>query len=106
MRNALTVDVEDYFHVAAFARQIDPATWDRFPLRVERNTHRLLELFSDVAGFPVCAGWGGAGSVAHDEDRYRGVISRGGPSDFSDDDAARATVVKVINVVGARPNFM
>lgn len=46
MQNALTVDVEDYFHVAAFARQIDPATWDRFPLRVERNTHRLLELFA------------------------------------------------------------
>ena len=46
MQNALTVDVEDYFHVAAFARQIDPATWDQFPLRVERNTHRLLELFA------------------------------------------------------------
>ncbi len=47
MRNALTVDVEDYFHVAAFARQIDPATWDRFPLRVERNAHRLLDLFAE-----------------------------------------------------------
>ena len=47
MRNALTVDVEDYLHVAAFARHIDPATWDRFPPRVERNTHRLLELFAD-----------------------------------------------------------
>lgn len=47
MRNALTVDVEDYFHVAAFARQIDPAIWDRFPLRVERNTHRLLDLFAE-----------------------------------------------------------
>lgn len=46
----LTVDVEDYFHVAAFARQIDPATWDRFPLRVERNTHRLLELFAEREG--------------------------------------------------------
>jgi polysaccharide deacetylase family protein (PEP-CTERM system associated) len=47
MRNALTVDVEDYFHVAAFARQIDPATWDRFPLRVERNTRRLLDLLAE-----------------------------------------------------------
>lgn len=46
MQNALTVDVEDYFHVAAFARQIDPATWDRFPLRVEHNTCRLLDLFA------------------------------------------------------------
>lgn len=47
MRNALTVDVEDYFQVAAFARQIDPATWDQIPLRVERNTQRLLELFAE-----------------------------------------------------------
>jgi polysaccharide deacetylase family protein (PEP-CTERM system associated) len=44
MNNALSVDVEDYFHVAAFARQVDPATWDRFPMRVERYTHRLLDL--------------------------------------------------------------
>jgi len=47
MRNALTVDVEDYFQVAAFARQIDPAIWDRIPLRVERNTQRLLDLFAE-----------------------------------------------------------
>jgi hypothetical protein len=40
MRNALTVDVEDYFNVAAFSQQIDPATWDRFLLWVERNTQR------------------------------------------------------------------
>jgi polysaccharide deacetylase family protein (PEP-CTERM system associated) len=48
MHNALTVDVEDYFHVAAFSRQIDPATWDRFPLRVECNTRRLLDLFAEL----------------------------------------------------------
>lgn len=47
MRNALTVDVEDYFQVAAFARQIDPATWDQIPLRVERNTQHLLDLFAE-----------------------------------------------------------
>ena len=59
MRNALTVDVEDYFHVAAFARQIDPTTWDRFPLRVERNTHRLLDLFAerDVRATFFVLGW-------------------------------------------------
>ena len=59
MRNALTVDVEDYFHVAAFARQIDPATWDNFPLRVERNTRRLLDLFAerDVRATFFVLGW-------------------------------------------------
>lgn len=47
MYNALTVDVEDYFQVAAFAKEIDPATWDDIPLRVEANTYRLLDLFSE-----------------------------------------------------------
>jgi polysaccharide deacetylase family protein (PEP-CTERM system associated) len=42
--NALTVDVEDYFHVQAFANVIGRHQWDRFPTRVERNTYRLLEL--------------------------------------------------------------
>jgi polysaccharide deacetylase family protein (PEP-CTERM system associated) len=44
MLNALTIDVEDYFHVAAFACQVDPKTWDSYPLRVEKNTNRLLDL--------------------------------------------------------------
>jgi polysaccharide deacetylase family protein (PEP-CTERM system associated) len=47
MLNALTIDVEDYFHVAAFASQIDPKTWDSYPLRVERNTNRILELLGE-----------------------------------------------------------
>jgi len=47
VRNAMTVDVEDYFQVGAFAQSIDPASWDRFPPRVERNTHRLLEVFDE-----------------------------------------------------------
>jgi polysaccharide deacetylase family protein (PEP-CTERM system associated) len=47
MLNALTIDVEDYFHVAAFAHQIDPKTWDSYPLRVERNTDRILDLLGE-----------------------------------------------------------
>lgn len=43
--NALTVDVEDYFQVAAFADKIQYAKWDNFQLRVEENTNQLLELF-------------------------------------------------------------
>src|SRR5262249_22577338 len=44
--NAMTVDVEDYFHVEAFARTIDRADWATLPCRVERNTDRLLEEFA------------------------------------------------------------
>lgn len=46
--HAMTVDVEDYFHVAAFNKTIDPTTWEQWPCRVEANTHKLLQLFSDA----------------------------------------------------------
>jgi len=47
IKNALTVDVEDYFQVSAFANSIDQKDWDDHPLRVENNTHRLLDLFDE-----------------------------------------------------------
>lgn len=43
--NALTVDVEDYFHVEAFRSVVDSRKWDEFPLRVDGNTRRILDLF-------------------------------------------------------------
>jgi len=48
IRNALTVDVEDYFHVTAFADSVDRKDWDNQPLRVESNTHRLMDLFDEA----------------------------------------------------------
>jgi polysaccharide deacetylase family protein (PEP-CTERM system associated) len=42
----MTVDIEDYFHVQAFADVVARADWDRYPSRVERNTLRLLEIFA------------------------------------------------------------
>src|SRR5688572_11812526 len=45
--NAMTVDVEDYFHVSAFAAALDRNNWPKFESRVERNTHRLLDLFDE-----------------------------------------------------------
>jgi polysaccharide deacetylase family protein (PEP-CTERM system associated) len=44
----LTVDVEDWFHVENFRQIIHPSTWPSFESRVERNTYRLLELFSEI----------------------------------------------------------
>jgi polysaccharide deacetylase family protein (PEP-CTERM system associated) len=44
MRNVLSVDVEDYFHVEAFASQISCDQWDSFQCRVEKNVARILEL--------------------------------------------------------------
>jgi polysaccharide deacetylase family protein (PEP-CTERM system associated) len=49
VRNALSVDVEDWFHVGAFERVISPADWPDLECRVEANTDRLLHMF-DSAG--------------------------------------------------------
>lgn len=44
--NALTVDVEDYYQVEAFADVVRREDWTHWQPRVESNTHRLLELFA------------------------------------------------------------
>jgi polysaccharide deacetylase family protein (PEP-CTERM system associated) len=41
--NALTVDVEEWFHVCGVPH-LDRATWDALPTRVELTTRRLLDL--------------------------------------------------------------
>lgn len=46
MLNAMTIDVEDYFHVTAFASDVDRAKWSSLESRVENNTLRLLDLFA------------------------------------------------------------
>jgi polysaccharide deacetylase family protein (PEP-CTERM system associated) len=43
--NALTVDVEDYFQVEAFAGLIDRDQWPSYECRVERNVDRILAMF-------------------------------------------------------------
>lgn len=43
--HAMSIDVEDYFHVAALSRVISPDQWASLPSRVERNTDKLLSLF-------------------------------------------------------------
>lgn len=47
MKNAMTIDVEDYFHVSAFASAIQSTQWDSYACRVEANTDKLLGLFND-----------------------------------------------------------
>jgi polysaccharide deacetylase family protein (PEP-CTERM system associated) len=42
--NAFTVDVEDYFQVAAFASQVAVESWPSREYRAERNTEKVLEL--------------------------------------------------------------
>lgn len=63
-----TVDVEDYFQVSAFASRIRPEDWDHYECRVERNTHRVLEIAArnGTTGTFFILGW-----VA---ERYRHLV--------------------------------
>ena len=66
--NAMTVDVEDYFQVQAFAGCISRESWDCRPGRVERNTMAILEQFArwDIRATFFTLGW-----VA---DRYPAIV--------------------------------
>lgn len=57
--HAMTVDVEDYFHVSAFADVVAPSDWENFPSRVVANTHCLLRLLAkhEVSATFFVLGW-------------------------------------------------
>ena len=68
--NAMSVDVEDYFHVNAFDGVVPRANWVKLESRVCRNTERLLALFeaSGVTATFFVLGW-----VA---ERFPALVSR------------------------------
>ena len=57
--NALTIDVEDYFQVSAFAPHIERSDWDSRECRVERNVDRILALLeaADTKATFFTLGW-------------------------------------------------
>ncbi len=68
--NAMTVDVEDWFQVQAFAGTISRHDWESLPRRVEANTEKFLAMF-DEAG--VKATFFTLGWVA---DRHAALVRR------------------------------
>lgn len=70
IRNALTVDVEDYFQVWAFSRHIPRDAWDSMPCRIERNIDAILSLLEEHGAQATyfTLGW-----IA---ERYPGVVRR------------------------------
>lgn len=68
--NALSIDVEDYFQVSAFAPHVRRDHWDAMECRVERNIDRILELLADTGSKATffTLGW-----VA---ERYPGLVRR------------------------------
>jgi polysaccharide deacetylase family protein (PEP-CTERM system associated) len=74
-RYILSVDVEDYFQVEAFAKVVPRSEWDHRPSRVVANTHRVLNLFDEFGakGTFFTLGW-----VAHKfPELIREIQSRG-----------------------------
>jgi polysaccharide deacetylase family protein (PEP-CTERM system associated) len=57
--NALTVDVEDYFHVSGFETCVDRTCWESFEPRVEAGTAKILEALDRawVRGTFFILGW-------------------------------------------------
>ena len=57
--NAFTVDVEDYFHVAALAAAVPRESWSSRECRVEQNMEQLLALLAErgVTGTFFVLGW-------------------------------------------------
>ena len=48
VQNAMSVDVEDWFQVQAFADSIPRDEWDWLSCRVEANTEQVLERFAEA----------------------------------------------------------
>jgi len=59
MLNALTIDVEDYFQVEAFASRINYNEWDNYPCRIKQNTQKILDILDDyqIKATFFCLGW-------------------------------------------------
>ena len=57
--NAMTIDVEDYFHVSAFDGVVPRRRWPEFESRVDRNTERVLAILDEagVTGTFFVLGW-------------------------------------------------
>jgi polysaccharide deacetylase family protein (PEP-CTERM system associated) len=57
--NALTIDIEEYYHVSGFANCVDRGDWDRFESRVGPSTERLLDCLAtaDIRATFFVLGW-------------------------------------------------
>ncbi|MCP4580282.1 MAG: DUF3473 domain-containing protein [candidate division Zixibacteria bacterium] len=46
MKNILSFDIEEHFQVSGLAAAISRDQWDSFPSRVEKNTHKVLNILN------------------------------------------------------------
>ena len=75
MKNAFTIDVEDYYQVEAFTGVVNKNTWGNYESRVADNTRRLLDLLDghSVKGTFFVLGW----VAQHQRALIREIADRG-----------------------------
>jgi polysaccharide deacetylase family protein (PEP-CTERM system associated) len=75
MINALTFDIEEYFHAEAFANVVRPAQWCSLDNRVAPTTKRLLDLLDETGTYATffVLGW----VAEHHPDLVRDIHRRG-----------------------------
>jgi polysaccharide deacetylase family protein (PEP-CTERM system associated) len=114
--NAMTIDVEDYFHVSAFEGIVRRTDWGSYERRVVANTRRLLHIFGrgDVRATFFVLGW-----VADQEpELVRAIVAAGhelashgyahrliyqqDPAAFRDDIRRAKTLLEQISGVAVR----
>jgi len=73
--NYMTIDVEDYFQVAAFEKIVRFDAWDSFESRVTANTRRVLEILAehDTKATFFILGW----TAEHFPDLVREIVEAG-----------------------------
>ena len=47
IRNAMSIDVEDYYMVSAFADRIKFEDWPKYESRIEKNVYKILEMLDE-----------------------------------------------------------
>ena len=59
MRNALTIDLEEFFQIQVLSRVISDKDWESFPSDVEKNTRIVLDLLQEenIKATFFCLGW-------------------------------------------------
>ncbi len=75
MKNFMTIDVEDYFHVSAFESLSPPSTWSERVCRVQKNTEKVLDIMDqhNVKATFFVLGW----VAEHYPEVVKNIFSRG-----------------------------
>ena len=115
--NAISVDVEDYFHPAEVSSAAPVSAWESFPSRVESATARTLELFAahGIRGTFFILGWVAArhpalvrriAAAAHKigcHSYWHRLVYRLTPAEFREDAALACAAIE--DACGVRPRL-